>query len=142
MPRPSARRPDPEPVLPPPARLPGGVPPTPLREEADPRFRGRGVTLAFVDSGFFPHPDLVQPRDRIAAYSDAGGEEVPLYSPIEAWHWHGTMTACVAESMARNALAAVMKAWRKKSGGATPCSRPYSATPALLTDRRLSKLSN
>lgn len=96
MPRPPSRQTAAEPLLPPPARLPGGVPPTPLREEADPRFRGRGVTLAFVDSGFFPHPDLVQPRDRIMAYFDAGGEDVPLYSPVEAWHWHGTMTACVA----------------------------------------------
>lgn len=83
-------------VLPPPAHLPGGVPPTPLREEADPRFRGRGVTIAFVDSGFFPHPDLTQPRDRILAYHDATGDDVPLYAPIESWHWHGTMTTCVA----------------------------------------------
>ena len=26
---------------------------------------GRGVTIAFLDSGFFAHPDLVEPRDRI-----------------------------------------------------------------------------
>lgn len=83
-------------ALPPPAQLPAGVPPTPLREEADPRFRGRGVTMAFVDSGFFPHPDLTQPRDRILAYHDATGDDVPLYAPVESWHWHGTMTTCVA----------------------------------------------
>lgn len=94
--RPKAPRPAPESPLPPPVELPGGVPPTPLREEADSRYRGRGVTMAFVDSGFFPHPDLTQPRDRILAYHDATGDEVPLYAPVESWHWHGTMTSVVA----------------------------------------------
>ncbi|MEK9135765.1 MAG: hypothetical protein AAB393_01475, partial [Bacteroidota bacterium] len=41
--------------------------PTPLRLNADPRFRGRGITIAFLDSGFYPHPDLVRPRNRIKA---------------------------------------------------------------------------
>ncbi len=38
-----------------------GVLPTRLRLHADPRFSGQGVTLALVDSGFCPHPDLVRP---------------------------------------------------------------------------------
>ena len=38
-----------------------GVLPTRLRLHADPRFSGQGVTLALVDSGFYPHPDLVRP---------------------------------------------------------------------------------
>ena len=42
--------------------------PTPLRLNADERFTGRGVTMAFLDSGFYAHPDLTQPKDRIVAY--------------------------------------------------------------------------
>jgi hypothetical protein len=49
-----------------------GALPTPLRLHADPRYDGRGVTLALVDSGFYPHPDLTQPRNRIRAWVDAG----------------------------------------------------------------------
>src|SRR5437773_5357420 len=40
-----------------------GALPTPLRLHADPRYDGQGVTLALVDSGFYPHPDLTQPRN-------------------------------------------------------------------------------
>ncbi|HEV2729072.1 MAG TPA: hypothetical protein VGV15_03490 [Terriglobales bacterium] len=42
-----------------------GALPTRLRLHADPRFAGSGVTMALVDSGFYPHPDLVQPQNRI-----------------------------------------------------------------------------
>ncbi|HEX9005264.1 MAG TPA: hypothetical protein VGB07_35465, partial [Blastocatellia bacterium] len=42
--------------------------PTPLRVGADERFTGRGITIAFLDSGFFPHPDLIEPRNRILRY--------------------------------------------------------------------------
>lgn len=42
-----------------------GALPTPLRLHADPRYVGRGVTITFVDSAFYPHPDLTAPRNRI-----------------------------------------------------------------------------
>ena len=42
--------------------------PTPLRMDADERFTGRGVTIAFLDSGFYAHPDLTKPSNRIVAY--------------------------------------------------------------------------
>src|SRR6059036_3018867 len=42
--------------------------PTPLRMDADERFTGRGVTIAFLDSGFYAHQDLTEPRNRIVAY--------------------------------------------------------------------------
>ena len=32
--------------------------PTADRLKVDPRFTGRGVTIAFLDSGFYQHPDL------------------------------------------------------------------------------------
>lgn len=59
---------------------------------------GRGVVLAVVDSGFFPHPDLLQPRNRIRAYADVT-REVASERDLLARRpssWHGTMTACCA----------------------------------------------
>jgi serine protease AprX len=44
--------------------------PTAARLGASDRFRGRGVTIAFLDSGFYAHPDLVEPKDRIVRYMD------------------------------------------------------------------------
>src|SRR5262245_28750742 len=42
-----------------------GALPTPLRMHAHPHYTGRGVTMAMVDAGFYPHPDLTRPRNRI-----------------------------------------------------------------------------
>jgi serine protease AprX len=91
-----------------------GALPTPLRLHADPRFRGRGVTLAVVDAAFFPHPDLVSPRNRIRAWVDAGREPVrvrrfgpeelpewPGSDALDAGQWHGLMTSCVAAGNGR-----------------------------------------
>jgi len=49
---------------------PGAILPTPLRLGAPERYRGRGITIAFLDSGFYAHPDLVEPENRILAYVD------------------------------------------------------------------------
>ena len=86
-----------------------GVLPTRLRLHADPRFSGQGVTLALVDSGFYPHPDLVRPFNRIRVWADATGDPVsvlrfdreetpewPDYDGARDWQWHGTMTSAVA----------------------------------------------
>jgi serine protease AprX len=86
-----------------------GALPTPLRLHADPRFTGRGVTVAVVDSGFHPHPDLVRNGNRILAWSDQGRDPAMVlrFSSTEAPHWpdwdgardhqwHGTMTSVVA----------------------------------------------
>ena len=35
-----------------------GVLPTRIRLHADPRFSGKGITIALADAGFYPHPDL------------------------------------------------------------------------------------
>lgn len=55
-----------------------GALPTPLRLHADPRFTGKGVTIALIDSSFYPHPDLTQPQNRIRAWVDAGREPMRL----------------------------------------------------------------
>jgi len=35
--------------------------PTLTRLDADSNYTGKGVTIAFLDSGFYPHPDLSNP---------------------------------------------------------------------------------
>ena len=72
--------------------------PTPLRVGADERYTGRGVTIALLDSGFYPHPDLVQPSNRILHYENIVD---PNFDPAEIGHpdvssWHGMMTSVVA----------------------------------------------
>lgn len=71
---------------------------TPLRLDADERFTGKGVTIAFLDSGFYPHVDLTTPRNRILAYRsliDQDGDLSSLFQPDVA-SWHGMMTSVVA----------------------------------------------
>lgn len=76
----------------------GNVLSTPLRMDADERFTGRGVTIAFLDSGFYPHPDLTKPRNRILAYHSivaAESNKTALETPDPS-SWHGMMTSVVA----------------------------------------------
>jgi len=71
---------------------------TPLRLDADDRFTGRGVTIVFLDSGFYPHVDLTAPVNRVIAYRnllEADGELGSLFEPDVA-SWHGMMTSVVA----------------------------------------------
>src|SRR6266498_388994 len=71
--------------------------PTPLRMDADERFTGRGVTIAFLDSGFYAHPDLTKPRNRILAYHNifaAPGDQSAMTNDVASWH--GMMTSVVA----------------------------------------------
>jgi serine protease AprX len=104
---------------------PGAILPTPLRLGAPERYRGRGITIAFLDSGFYAHPDLVEPENRILAYVDvtrtrrgrssaSGGIHFrrerggfgglrrsgpPLNEDLrvpDESSWHGTMTSVVA----------------------------------------------
>lgn len=71
---------------------------TPLRLDADESYTGKGVTIAFLDSGFYPHVDLTSPRNRIVAYRnllDQDGDLSSLFQPDVA-SWHGMMTSVVA----------------------------------------------
>jgi serine protease AprX len=72
--------------------------PTPLRMNADERFTGRGMAIAFLDSGFYAHDDLTQPENRIVAYHsifDAEDDRTSLETTDVA-SWHGMMTSVVA----------------------------------------------
>ena len=65
--------------------------------------------MAQVDAGFYPHRDLVRPRNRIRAWADAGRSPVaerrfgenevpywPRWNAGEPWQWHGLMTSASA----------------------------------------------
>jgi serine protease AprX len=75
-----------------------GVVSTPERLGDGSNLRGRGVTIAFLDSGFCAHPDLTQPEDRILAYHDVHDPEASLEADREPSpdQWHGTQTCVVA----------------------------------------------
>ncbi|MDQ2974518.1 MAG: S8 family serine peptidase [Acidobacteriota bacterium] len=65
---------------------------------ADERFMGRGVTIAFLDSGFYAHDDLTKPENRIVAYHsifDTDDDRTSLETTDVA-SWHGMMTSVVA----------------------------------------------
>lgn len=73
--------------------------PTGLRLNADPRFTGKGVTICFIDSGFYLHPDLTATKNRIRKIVDVTNdtEDPRATSDMEnaSALWHGTMTSVV-----------------------------------------------
>ena len=69
---------------------------TPLRLGADERFTGRGVTIAFLDSGFYAHPDLTTPTNRILAYHSIVKHDPSTLETTDVASWHGMMTSVVA----------------------------------------------
>jgi serine protease AprX len=81
--------------------------PTPLRLEVDHDYTGRGVTMAFLDSGFYLHPDLIEPKDRVVEYVNILKEKATaedrrreVAEPnVDAWH--GMMTSVVAAGNGR-----------------------------------------
>ncbi|MEP6596872.1 MAG: S8 family serine peptidase [Ginsengibacter sp.] len=87
--------------------------PTGLRINADPRYTGKGITICFIDSGFYPHPDLVENKNRIRKYVDiinmaehskalSFGEDLGDVPSL----WHGTMTTvvCAGDGQLSNGL--------------------------------------
>src|SRR5687768_1725969 len=72
--------------------------PTWVRMDADERFTGKGVTMAFLDSGFYSHDDLIKPDSRIVAYHSIFDPEDDRTSleTTDAASWHGMMTSVVA----------------------------------------------
>jgi serine protease AprX len=68
------------------------------RLAVDDRYAGRGVTAAFIDAGFYAHPDLTTPKQRIRAYYDIlhVRSGVELLEKPDVSSWHGMMTTVVA----------------------------------------------
>lgn len=73
------------------------IPPTPLRLGVNGDHTGAGVTIAMIDSGFYPHPDLIKPKSRLLRIVDITNpdrEEEYFHRPHDE-SWHGTMTSVV-----------------------------------------------
>jgi serine protease AprX len=81
--------------MPPPTLPPAR--PVQNRLEVDDRFSGRGVTIAFLDSGFYAHPDLTVTRHRIKAHHDVltGVTLAHAVPRPDVSSWHGMMTSVV-----------------------------------------------
>lgn len=68
----------------------------PERTRALKTYTGKGVTIAFVDSGFYEHPDL---GGRVIRYVDATTERIReggRFNKAEGYSWHGQMTSVIA----------------------------------------------
>jgi serine protease AprX len=66
------------------------------RMGASKQYVGRGVVMAFIDSGFYPHPDLA---GRILTHVDATTQKViegPHFFYPRDYSWHGQMTSVIA----------------------------------------------
>jgi len=76
--------------------------PTPLRVDAHPRYTGKGITICFIDSGFYPHPDLVANCNRIKKIIDITEDKNANTDST----WHGTMTTvvCAGDGFLSNGL--------------------------------------
>lgn len=69
---------------------------TPERTGALSEYTGRGVVMAFIDSGFYPHPDL---GERVLVHADATTDNITegtRYTRPAAYSWHGQMTSVIA----------------------------------------------
>ena len=73
------------------------IPPTPWRLNADQNLTGKDVTICFIDSGFYLHPDLTKPTNRILKIVDVTSEQKSdkYFEEPHPESWHGTMTSCV-----------------------------------------------
>jgi serine protease AprX len=82
--------------------------PSALRLDADARYTGKGVTICFIDSGFYFHDDLIKTRNRIKKVvdiTDPSATEDDFKQPHPS-AWHGTMTSvvCAGDGYSSNGL--------------------------------------
>ncbi|HYF82230.1 MAG TPA: S8 family serine peptidase [Clostridia bacterium] len=66
-------------------------------EAASFHLSGKGITAAFIDSGIYPHPDFVRPRNRIVEFKDYINEIDEPYDD----NGHGT--ACIGAAFGASA---------------------------------------
>jgi len=82
--------------------------PTALRVNANPKYSGKGVTICFIDSGFYLHPDLVKNRNRIKKMVDIAKPKTSqqYFTKPHDESWHGTMTSvvCAGDGYLSNGL--------------------------------------
>ena len=79
--------------------------PTAEKLNAKSEFTGKGVTIAFLDSGFYPHPDFAE---RVLAFHDILGDEKSFDANLKPQdhHWHGTQTvvSCAGNGSLSNGI--------------------------------------
>lgn len=81
------------------ANYPGmnGLLPTVERVGASPAYTGRGVVMAFIDAGFYPHPEIAE---RVLVHVDASTSQITEQTSEDYdsgdLGWHGQMTAVIA----------------------------------------------
>lgn len=78
--------------------------PTGLRLDADPRYTGKGITICFIDSGFYRHPDLVSHSTRIKITVDITQQNKCISSGPEAGHGTMTSVVCSGDGFLSNGL--------------------------------------
>lgn len=82
--------------------------PTALRIDANPRFTGKAVTICFIDSGFYLHPDLTAHSNRIKTVVDITmpTQSNKYFTEQHRESWHGTMTSvvCAGDGYLSNGL--------------------------------------
>jgi serine protease AprX len=71
--------------------------PVALRVNANPKYTGKGVTICFIDSGFYLHPDLIKNRNRVKIIVDITDPSLKenYFMQVHNEAWHGTMTSVV-----------------------------------------------
>lgn len=60
-----------------------------IKVQSNEGLSGKGITIAIIDTGIHPHPDLVKPNNRITAVVDFVGNQLEPYDD----HGHGTHCA-------------------------------------------------
>ncbi|MEZ4932768.1 MAG: S8 family serine peptidase [Saprospiraceae bacterium] len=71
--------------------------PIPTRLLADTKQKGKGVTICIIDSGFYLHPDLIFPKNRILKILDITqpDRDESYFTRPHNNSWHGTMTSVI-----------------------------------------------
>ncbi|WP_020568250.1 S8 family serine peptidase [Neolewinella persica] len=79
--------------------------PTPLRLNASPYLTGKGITICFIDSGFYPHEDIADQILKVydVTYPRRGKK---YFTVPHDNAWHGTMTSvvCAGNGRASNGI--------------------------------------
>src|SRR5258706_6694998 len=82
--------------------------PTGLRLNINQRYTGKGITICFIDSGFYLHPDIKAHSNRIKKVFDITNSDRSndYFKQPNPDAWHGTMTSvvCAGDGYLSNGL--------------------------------------